>query len=119
MVDTLWIAIAAILVFVMQACFLCLESGLVRSKNSINVAAKNISDFTLTPKRPDTNKPSIQRIMGAQAARREQHSGRNAILGAKAALSVERTTEASERASVRDTRGAREVSCGCRAGVGV
>jgi len=29
----------------MQAGFLCLESGKIRSKNSINVAAKNISDF--------------------------------------------------------------------------
>jgi len=46
--DTLWIIISAILVFVMQAGFLCLESGLVRSKNSINVAAKNISDFVLS-----------------------------------------------------------------------
>lgn len=46
--DTLWVIIAAILVFVMQAGFLCLESGLVRSKNSINVAAKNISDFLLS-----------------------------------------------------------------------
>jgi len=36
------------LVFVMQAGFLCLESGLVRSKNSINVAAKNITDFTIS-----------------------------------------------------------------------
>jgi Amt family ammonium transporter len=32
----------------MQAGFLCLESGLVRSKNSINVAAKNITDFTIS-----------------------------------------------------------------------
>ena len=48
MLDTLWIAIAAILVFIMQAGFLCLESGLVRSKNSINVAAKNISDFIVS-----------------------------------------------------------------------
>lgn len=48
MIDTLWITIAAILVFVMQAGFLCLESGLVRSKNSINVAAKNISDFIVS-----------------------------------------------------------------------
>jgi len=32
----------------MQAGFLCLESGLVRSKNSINVAAKNISDFMVS-----------------------------------------------------------------------
>ncbi|MEZ0151686.1 MAG: ammonium transporter [Candidatus Reddybacter sp.] len=46
--DTLWITIAAILVFIMQAGFLCLESGLVRSKNSINVAAKNISDFIVS-----------------------------------------------------------------------
>lgn len=46
--DNLWILIAAVLVFVMQAGFLCLESGLVRSKNSINVAAKNISDFALS-----------------------------------------------------------------------
>lgn len=29
----------------MQAGFLCLETGKVRSKNSINVAAKNLSDF--------------------------------------------------------------------------
>lgn len=36
------------LVFMMQAGFLCLESGLVRSKNSINVAAKNISDFVVS-----------------------------------------------------------------------
>lgn len=46
--DILWILSAAMLVFVMQAGFLCLESGLVRSKNSINVAAKNISDFTIS-----------------------------------------------------------------------
>jgi Amt family ammonium transporter len=46
--NTLWILISALLVFVMQAGFLCVESGLVRSKNSINVAAKNISDFILS-----------------------------------------------------------------------
>lgn len=33
------------LVFFMQAGFLCLESGLTRTKNSINVAIKNITDF--------------------------------------------------------------------------
>ena len=32
------------LVFLMQAGFTCLETGLVRAKNSINVALKNISD---------------------------------------------------------------------------
>jgi Amt family ammonium transporter len=46
--DILWILLGAMLVFVMQAGFLCLESGLVRSKNSINVAAKNISDFVIS-----------------------------------------------------------------------
>lgn len=45
--DNLWLLLSAFLVFTMQAGFLCLESGLVRSKNSINVAAKNITDFTL------------------------------------------------------------------------
>ncbi|WP_428036366.1 ammonium transporter [Amphritea sp.] len=46
--DILWILLGAMLVFVMQAGFLCLESGLVRSKNSINVAAKNITDFIVS-----------------------------------------------------------------------
>ena len=46
--DMLWILCTSMLVFVMQAGFLCLESGLVRSKNSINVAAKNISDFVVS-----------------------------------------------------------------------
>jgi Amt family ammonium transporter len=47
-VDVLWIMICASLVFVMQAGFLCLESGLTRRKNSINVAVKNLADFCLT-----------------------------------------------------------------------
>lgn len=45
--DYSWLLTSAILVFVMQAGFLCLESGKIRSKNSINVAAKNISDFMI------------------------------------------------------------------------
>ena len=44
-IDILWVAFAALLVFLMQAGFLCLESGLTRSKNSINVALKNLADF--------------------------------------------------------------------------
>ncbi|PJC86249.1 diguanylate cyclase [Vibrio sp. HA2012] len=43
-----WLLTAALLVFVMQAGFLCLESGRIRSKNSINVAAKNIADFVIS-----------------------------------------------------------------------
>ncbi|HSM26706.1 MAG TPA: ammonium transporter [Thioalkalivibrio sp.] len=45
--DILWILLCAGLVFVMQAGFLCLESGLTRSKNSINVALKNVADFAV------------------------------------------------------------------------
>ncbi|MCB1201510.1 MAG: ammonium transporter [Leptospiraceae bacterium] len=37
--------LATALVLAMQGGFLCLESGLTRSKNSINVAIKNITDF--------------------------------------------------------------------------
>ncbi|REG85129.1 ammonium transporter [Marinomonas pollencensis] len=48
MSDLYWLLIASALVFLMQAGFLCLESGRIRSKNSINVAAKNISDFIIS-----------------------------------------------------------------------
>ncbi len=43
--DTFWLLICAILVFLMQAGFMCLETGLSRNKNSINVALKNVTDF--------------------------------------------------------------------------
>jgi Amt family ammonium transporter len=42
-----WLLLSSMLVFLMQAGFLCLETGKTRSKNSINVAAKNISDFII------------------------------------------------------------------------
>ncbi|MEM8639159.1 MAG: ammonium transporter [Cyanobacteria bacterium P01_G01_bin.54] len=45
MTDTLWILVCSGLVFLMQPGFMCLESGLTRSKNSINVAVKNLADF--------------------------------------------------------------------------
>ena len=46
-VDTLWVIDCAILVFIMQAGFMCMETGLSRHKNSINVALKMqpISEF--------------------------------------------------------------------------
>ncbi|NEO84604.1 MAG: ammonium transporter [Spirulina sp. SIO3F2] len=48
MLDILWLLLCTSLVFLMQAGFMCLESGLTRSKNSINVAVKNIADFGLS-----------------------------------------------------------------------
>ncbi len=46
-IDIAWVLIASVLVLVMQAGFLCLEAGSTRSKNSINVALKNLSDFAV------------------------------------------------------------------------
>jgi ammonium transporter len=45
--DIGWILVTGILVFVMQAGFMCLECGMTRSKNSINVAIKNLTDFQI------------------------------------------------------------------------
>ena len=47
-IDQLWLILCIGLVFLMQAGFLALESGLTRSKNSVNVAIKNITDFCLS-----------------------------------------------------------------------
>ncbi len=47
MIDVLWLVLCAGLVFNMQIGFLCLESGLTRSKNAINVAVKNMADLGL------------------------------------------------------------------------
>jgi ammonium transporter, Amt family len=44
-IDILWLVGCSGLVFLMQPGFMCLESGLTRSKNSINVAVKNLADF--------------------------------------------------------------------------
>lgn len=46
--DHVWTMTAAGLVFMMQAGFLFLEAGSVRSKNSVNVAHKNLLDFVLS-----------------------------------------------------------------------
>jgi Amt family ammonium transporter len=41
----IWILMATVLVFIMQAGFTCLEAGMTRAKNSINVAMKNLVDI--------------------------------------------------------------------------
>jgi Amt family ammonium transporter len=48
LLDVSWLIVCTALVLLMQAGFTCLESGLVRSKSSINVAIKNFADFCLT-----------------------------------------------------------------------
>jgi len=44
---SMWMIIAAFMVFFMQAGFLMIEAGSVRSKNSVNVAQKNVSDMII------------------------------------------------------------------------
>ncbi|MEO1619992.1 MAG: ammonium transporter [Cyanobacteria bacterium J06632_3] len=46
--DVIWVVGCAGLVLLMQPGFMCLESGLTRSKNSINVAIKNLSDLGIS-----------------------------------------------------------------------
>ncbi|QPJ64177.1 MAG: ammonium transporter [Candidatus Nitrohelix vancouverensis] len=46
--DTGWILICSAMVLLMQGGFLCLETGYVRAKNSINVAIKNFVDFFIS-----------------------------------------------------------------------
>ncbi len=44
-VDTIWVLLAAFLVFFMQAGFAMLEAGATRAKNAINILMKNLLDF--------------------------------------------------------------------------
>ena len=48
LLDLSWVALTSALVFLMQGGFALLESGLTRSKNSINVAVKNLSDLGIS-----------------------------------------------------------------------
>ena len=45
--DNLWVFIAAVLVFFMQAGFALVESGMTRAKNVINIMAKNLADASV------------------------------------------------------------------------
>lgn len=47
LLDTLWVMIAAFLVFWMQAGFAYVESGFTRAKNSNNIMMKNLLDFCM------------------------------------------------------------------------
>jgi len=46
-IDTLWVMIAAFMVFLMQAGFGMLEAGLVRTKNTCNILMNNFLDFCM------------------------------------------------------------------------
>ena len=46
-VDSLWVMIAAFLVFFMQAGFAYVEGGLTRAKNQNNILMKNLLDFCI------------------------------------------------------------------------
>ncbi|MDX2100813.1 MAG: ammonium transporter, partial [Leptolyngbyaceae cyanobacterium bins.59] len=46
--DTMWVMVAAMLVFFMNAGFCMLETGLCRQKNAVNVLAKNLIVFALS-----------------------------------------------------------------------
>lgn len=47
-VDTLWVFLAAILVFFMNLGFASLEAGLARSKNTVNILSKNFIVFAVS-----------------------------------------------------------------------
>ncbi len=46
-IDTVWVILAAVLVFAMNAGFGLLESGLCRAKNTVNIFSKNIVVFAI------------------------------------------------------------------------
>ena len=45
--DIVWVLVATVLVFLMQAGFALLESGAARAKNSINIIMKNVMDMSI------------------------------------------------------------------------
>jgi len=46
--DTVWVLVTAFLVFWMNAGFACLEAGLCRAKNAVNILAKNFVVFAVS-----------------------------------------------------------------------
>lgn len=45
--DTVWVLLAAMLVFIMQAGFAMVEAGFTRTKNTANILMKNLLDFSV------------------------------------------------------------------------
>lgn len=45
--DTVWVLLAAMLVFIMQAGFAMVEAGFARTKNTANILMKNLLDFSV------------------------------------------------------------------------
>ena len=48
LVDTLWVFLAAILVFFMNLGFASVEAGFARSKNTVNILSKNFIVFAVS-----------------------------------------------------------------------
>jgi len=48
MADTLWVMVTAMLVFFMNLGFACVESGMCRAKNAVNILSKNFIVFAVT-----------------------------------------------------------------------
>ena len=48
LIDTLWVFLAAILVFFMNLGFASVEAGFARSKNTVNILSKNFIVFAVS-----------------------------------------------------------------------
>lgn len=46
-IDTMWLMVASVMVFFMQAGFALVEAGLTRAKNTVNILFKNLMDFVI------------------------------------------------------------------------
>ncbi len=46
-IDTMWVMIAAFLVFIMHAGFTCVEAGFTQAKNTVNIIMKNVMTISI------------------------------------------------------------------------
>jgi hypothetical protein len=77
--DYVWIIVGSALVFMMQAGFVMVESGLTRSKNSINVAIKHLTGFGIstlctTVEPAKSVKPSLPSQPAAALSKKPPHA---------------------------------------------